>query len=431
VDTLRRGTAPGYVFFAPKKKVTQMGPLIVDDHGDVVWFKPLGRDEASDFRMQRYRGRPVLTWWQGRSKFGIGQGAGMIYDSSYRKLAEVHAGHGFEADLHEFRLTPRSTALITIYHRVPADLSALGGPKHGFVQDSVVQEVAVPSGRVVFEWHSYPGVPLSESYAPLRKVKVKGKSVVTPYDYFHVNSVALDGHGNYLISGRNTRALYDLAPDGRILWRLGGKRSDLEMAPGTRFAWQHDAELHPGGTLTLFDNEAMPNVGDHSRALVLHVDFAGRTVRLVRVYVHPKELLAPHQGDVQLLPDGHLFVGWGGLPYMTEFARDGTVLFDATFGKGADSYRAYRFVWHGRPRDRPRAAVRDAGNGRVDVYASWNGATKVTSWDVRTASAATVAHAPRTGFETKVEVRSSARSFAVQALDRSGRVLGTSLLVRR
>ena len=39
---------------------------------------------------------------------------------------------------------------------------------------------------------------------------------------------------------------------------------------------------------------------------------------LVHAYAHPRKLLAPHQGDVQVLPDGHLFVGWGGIPYFTE-----------------------------------------------------------------------------------------------------------------
>src|SRR5678815_4349162 len=41
VLTPAHGTAPGYVFLAPKKDVDQAGPLILDDRGQVVWFDPL------------------------------------------------------------------------------------------------------------------------------------------------------------------------------------------------------------------------------------------------------------------------------------------------------------------------------------------------------------------------------------------------------
>ena len=435
VVTPASNTAPGYIFFAPKKKVKQRGPLMVDNDGNVVWFKPLTNHEATDFKVQTYRGKPVLTWWQGKSAFGIGQGVGMIYDSSYRKIAEIHAGHGLQSDLHEFRLTPRGTALITIYHKVTADLSSVGGPKNGFVQDSVAQEVDVASGRVLFEWHSWPQVPLDESYAPPRKVKKHGKTIVVPYDYFHINSVNLNGHGNYLISARNTRSLYDLSPRGKILWRLGGKKSDFKMEPGTTFAWQHDAELHPDGTLTLFDNESMPKVGDHSRALVLRPDFKTHVVRLVHAYAHPDKLLAPHQGNFQLLPNGDAFVGWGGIPYFTEFNREGKVVFDAHFPQNEDSYRAYRFVWHGHPADSPKIAVVPGKAGQVTIYASWNGATEVAKWEVLAGNGRkhlkSVRQAEKLGFETQIAVASGANWFQVRALDAGGKTLGTSKPVKR
>ena len=41
--------------------------MILDEAGRLVWFLPLrGDEQAFDFREQTYRGRPVLTWWQGR-----------------------------------------------------------------------------------------------------------------------------------------------------------------------------------------------------------------------------------------------------------------------------------------------------------------------------------------------------------------------------
>ena len=62
LDTRAEGVAPGYVFVAPKLRVTQAGPEILDDNGQVVWFRPLDAKDVSDFRVQTYQGKPVLTW---------------------------------------------------------------------------------------------------------------------------------------------------------------------------------------------------------------------------------------------------------------------------------------------------------------------------------------------------------------------------------
>ena len=77
--------------------------------GQLVWFKPLAADTfATNLQVQRYRGRPVLTWWQGTiSNHGFGLGEGEIYSSSYRPLATVHAGDGLTEDLHELQLDAR------------------------------------------------------------------------------------------------------------------------------------------------------------------------------------------------------------------------------------------------------------------------------------------------------------------------------------
>src|SRR3712207_6726708 len=41
VTTHAHDTTPGYVFVAPKKGVGQYGPMILDDSGQLVWFRPL------------------------------------------------------------------------------------------------------------------------------------------------------------------------------------------------------------------------------------------------------------------------------------------------------------------------------------------------------------------------------------------------------
>jgi outer membrane protein assembly factor BamB len=437
IRTPAKGTAPGYVFLAPKMAVAQAGPMIMDDRGRLVWFHPLQFTKGvTDFRAQRYRGKPVLTWWRGRlSNVGVGDGWYVIYDTSYRPIAEVRPGDGLVGDVHEFRLTSRDTALVTIYHRLHVDLTSIGGPKDGLIWDGIVQEVDIPTGRVLFEWHSYPQIGVKESYSKPPPKQLGTKAF--PYDYIHINSIDEEPNGNLLISGRNTHALYEVnRRTGKVLWRLGGKKSNYRLGPGVKFAWQHDARRQPDGTITIFDNGAAPPVEKFTRVLVLRVDEQAKRVTLVRSYRHPKRLLSPFEGNAQFLPNGHVFVGWGGWPYISELDRNGRVVFDAYFGHGknpgedADTYRAYRFAWQGRPKDPPAIAV---SGGKV--YVSWNGATDVARWQVLVGKAnddlAVVTSATKSGFETAIPFQANGKYVAVQALDRKRKVLAVSQTVKR
>src|SRR5207244_7139747 len=117
---------------------------------------------------------------------------------------------------------------------------------------------------------------------------------------------------NVLVEARKTHALYEIdRRTKKVLWRLGGKKSDFAMGAGTRFAWQHDARRQANGTITLFDNGAAPPVEKFTRILVLRVDTKARKVFLLRSYRHPKRLLAPFEGNAQFLPNGDVLVGWG------------------------------------------------------------------------------------------------------------------------
>jgi hypothetical protein len=425
VNTRARGTSPGYLFLAPKREVVQAGPLILDDAGRVVWFRRLDTKGVADFRVQHYRGQPVLTWWRGRAEKGIGNGYFVIVDRSYRLVATVRAANGLAADIHEFEITPRDTALFAVYHRLPRDLSSIGGPKEGAIQDNLVQEVDIATGRLLFEWHSDGRVAIDESYEEVPPASRGAKA--DPYDYFHINSIDEDADGNLLLSARNTQAIYKInRKSGAVMWRLGGKRSDFTMGPGTRFAWQHDARRQPDGTITLFDNEADPKMRDRSRVLVLRLDEQTKNATLVRSYTHPKKLLSGSQGNAQFLPNGHIVVGWGQNPYVSELDRSGRVLLDLSLrGKEIDSYRAYRFRWTGLPADRPAVSI----DGDT-LYVSWNGATQVARWrvlagdDADNLSARTTV--PKAGFETVVPVGSDATMFAVEALSDGGKVLGRS-----
>jgi hypothetical protein len=423
------GTAPGFVFLAEKGgKNNPSGPVIADNRGRIVWYHqvPAGL-EATDFRTQTYRGKPVLTWWQGTiSKAGVGRGEYVIYDDTYNELTTLKAGNGLDGDLHEFTLTPRGTAYITVYHEVPRDLTSVGGPKNGFVYDSVVQELDVATGEVKFEWHSLDHVPLSESLQANRE-PARNAAEKRPLDYFHVNSIGDAPGGNILISGRNTSAVYLLARDGHVIWRLGGTNSDFGPPAQVKFRFQHDARLHPDGTLSLFDNGAIPKVEPFTRPLVLKLDATTHVASIVKTFVHPTKISAPFEGDLQLLADGGAFVGWGGVRKVTEFTPAGNVRFELKLPYG-DTYRGFRLPWTGRPGGRPAVAL--VGDR---VYASWNGKSDVAFWEVLTGPDAD--HLSRTaghgwaGLETPIQLETPPPAVAVRALDAHSRVLGVSKTV--
>jgi hypothetical protein len=307
-----QGTAPGYILVALKEGAGEHGPMIVDDQGQLVWYSKYR--SARDFKVQRYRGRPVLTWWEGWVVAGHGVGEYVIFDDSYREIARVRAGNGYQGDLHEFLITPQDTALLTAYNPVPADLSAVGGPHYGAAWDGIVQEVDIETGRVLFEWHSLEHVGIEESYVR------PPSDPAYPHDYFHINSIAVDHDGDLLVSARNTWSVYKVdRKSGKVLWRLGGKKSSFQMGYGTWTAFQHDAHRHQDGTITIFDNGAHPQGHYQSRAILVELDEDKMNATLVRAYTSPQKPLATSQGNAQLLPDGNVFVGWGSEPYISEF----------------------------------------------------------------------------------------------------------------
>jgi hypothetical protein len=420
-------TAPGYVFVALKEGAGEHGPMILDDDGQLVWFSKHIR--ARDFKVQTYRGEPVLTWWEGSVVYGHGVGDYVIFDDSYREVRRLKAGNGYRGDLHEFLITPQDTALLTAYDAATTDLSPVGGPKDGPVWEGIAQEIDIETGEVLFEWHSLGHVGVDESYLAAPEDPDFG------YDYFHINSIDVYDEDHLLVSARNTWTVYKIdRKSGEIVWRLGGKNSDFEMGYGTRTAFQHDARRHEDGIISIFDNGGHPQVHEESRAILVQLDEEGMSATLVRAYASPEILLSTSQGDAQLLPDGNVFVGWGSEPSFSEFSFDGDLLLNARFPPDCESYRAFRFPWKGQPTDEPALAAERRPDGKMALYASWNGATKVASWEVisglRPGRLRPLGSVPRDGFETAMLAQTHGPYVAVRAKDRSGKILDTSVPVK-
>ncbi|MBV8947743.1 MAG: hypothetical protein JO286_25265 [Solirubrobacterales bacterium] len=448
--TTQQGLASGYfmtgVFknlFYKQPMTGESGPLILDRHLQPVWFNPIGVDAlAANLRVQRYNGKPVLSWWQGTVS-GTGMttsGENVVVDQHYRHVATLKGADGWVISEHEMIINGEN-AWVTSYKTVPMDLRRYGGSAKGAVLDSAVQEYELKTGKLLYTWDALnpggtPNIPLSQSqYKALRGI---------PWDAYHINSIQLTGHETFLVSMRNTWSAYMVdRVTGAIDWTLSGnpKVSTFALPPNAQFHWQHDVELHPGNVMSVFDDAccglkgvsggkalfAKPN--GPARGLVLKLDLTKHTGTMVSQYIRAKNFFVYFLGNAQLLPGGNVALSWGSTPFFSEVSSKGKVLLDAVWPTPDLNYRTYVQKWVGTPFFPPSGAVRN-NQGKATVYASWDGATQVASWRVLAGSSANslkaIASKNKSGFETTIPLTSSFKLYKVQALDSGHHVLGTS-----
>jgi EmrB/QacA subfamily drug resistance transporter len=427
--------ASGYIFLANfydlnyPPMVGQSGPLILDNHLQPVWFRPVPTNVvASNLSLQTYEGKPALAWWQGvvSNTGATDSGEYVVANQHYQTVATLHATGGWVLTTHEIAIQGHD-AWVTVNKNLPRNLSRYGGAYNGALIDSAVQEYDLTTGKLLYTWDALKHIPLSESRASL---PTNG----FPWDAYHVNSIDIVGDGTFVVSMRNTWAAYKVSiKSGAIAWTLGGRRSTFTFGSGAAFQWQHDVVAYPGTPLlTLFDDHCCQITGGgtyvsatgSSRGLVLKLDIQNHTATVAGQYGHGTGFDAEYMGSIEPLPGGNEFVGWGSANYFSEYTASGQMLLDAKLPSPDITYRALVEPWTGLPLYPPHGAARRRG-GKTTVYASWNGATNVSSWRVMGGQSA-IATATRSGFETAIVVRSPGTTFRIQALDSHGRVLGTS-----
>jgi outer membrane protein assembly factor BamB len=426
VLTHKSGLAGGLIFLAPSSGPGNRGGYIVDDTGEPVYVRTSNPYTTMDFRPGVYKNAPCLTWWEGKYVKGVGRvGNYVVLDATYREIARFPVGNGRRSDFHEVLMTDKNTLLVTAYETDTADLSKVGGRNGAQVYGGVVQELAIPSGKVLWEWRSLEHVPITETMS---------HDIGNPFDYFHINSIDVDSDGNLIVSARNTWAVYKVDRDtGNVLWRLGGRQSDFAMGSGAVFAFQHDARSHDGGkTITIFDNGPDPGQKKpQSRAMTLALDVERKKATLKRQLRHYPALYARVTGNHQILPNRNEFVTWGNTGWFTEYAPNGSVRLDARLPEGGQNYRVFRFPWVGKPAEPPVVVAKGSGG---PLYVSWNGATEVAAWQLQTGTRATgltgSGSIPRAGFETMMQAPAGAAYAAAVALDASGRPIGRSKTIK-
>ncbi|KAJ5860403.1 uncharacterized protein N7529_007713 [Penicillium soppii] len=455
-------TSPGYLFFDQSWDAHQYSVFIMSDSNELVWQSPAG--DLKGFRVQQLDGKPVLTYFNGLGvpePFGWGYGIVQVLDQSYNSIYNVSViNDNYKAlgsidsssfvswiDMHENTMTPDDTMLVTGYNVTVCDLSSVGGPKNGWIADSLFYEIDVKTNDILFRWSAkdhLDQIPL-EDVQPFYPVKDWGHNSSFPYGYFHINSVEKFKDGTYLISSRYYCSLFKIAKNGSVDWTLqvrsnppksksntkylqGQTGGDFDLK-GIQWAYQHDGRIHNehenGFVLSIFDNanSDIKNGTHHTEGIFLNVNLATHEVSFLRTLQDPEdEIYSLSQGSTQLLAKGHALIGYGSNPKIKEYNENGTCIMTAQFGEDGvvASYRAYRSPWVGVPTTAPEVfSCVDKAHNVTKVFMSWNGATEHKQWKIfggasrQDLQPILIAH--KTGFETTVSVNGTLKYVRVEA----------------
>ncbi|KAJ5690407.1 hypothetical protein N7462_004799 [Penicillium macrosclerotiorum] len=424
-------TEPGFLFFSPEDIFRGSGyPAIYSDDGQLVWQGSNG--SYSGLQPQMLDDEPVIAYWTGYAGEGFGFGHISILNSSYDEIHRVTLNCKEEnfvtvfdtmefdscIDIHESQFTADGTILVTAVNVTQANLSSVGGPKDGWIQDGLIYEIDIKTNKIKFRWSAYEHIdeaPLSYVYAPLGASGAgSGVNRTDPYGYPHLNAIYKYGD-DYLLSSRYMCSVFFIAPNGTLNWHLHGRTGgDFNLGLGTSFCYQHDVRFESQSaervTLSMHNNDNSDFTGHTSltTGLVLDVELQGsKEVTLKsRMWDAAEPVYAESQGSYQALGNGHVLQDHGATPKIEEYDENGTIVMRARFGydNTMQTYRAYRYPWTGRPSTKPDAVACPNGkNGKTAVYVSWNGATDVESWKVYSGSKVKQT-AVRNGFETTILV---------------------------
>ena len=379
-------------------------------------------------------------------------------DRHYRIVKTVESsGAGASSDMHEFKIATYSegrTALMTVYQPRQYDLTT--NPRFnvergmGWVVEGVFQEVDIASGEVVFEWRSLDHIDPGDSWTMPGTTDTSGDGLdeLSPWDYFHLNSIDKNKEGDYLLSARHTSAIYKVSgSDGSIMWQLGGANPSFEQE-NFEFSYQHDAkwvsENETHSVFSFYDNASntFNNTNKFSHGWIISIDHAAKKATMIKEWGAPEPeggLLSGSQGSLQLLPNGGCHIGWGEHSYFSEHTEDGEATMYgilATRPSNVMIYRSTKWNWTAQPLTKPALwTYSKTGSKKMVFYISWNGATEVSAWNFFTGKSSKgpwkfAGKKDKKGFETVLHINHYDEWAYGQALDANGRVLEESVIAR-
>jgi len=319
-----------------------------DSTGAIRWYRQFeGSEPVSGELKQQPNGN--FTLYRGHS-YGSQKTPGMFVEftpagDSVRSITVELPRY---MDNHELLMTTGSDGterlhFFTYDHRT-MDLTPAGVPvTTALAGHQLIRRRA--DGSTEFEWNAWDHVGIEEWIEP---PKPDPANPGEP-DFDHPNSLGFDLDGNYIVSWRHLGQVMKIdAGSGRIIWRLGGTKSDFRFVndPLNGFSAQHTARVQPNGNLMLFDNGTRHPTPE-SRAVEYALDLTGKTATMIWEFRHVPPIYTPYVGQVQRLANGNTVISFAQAGNVTEIDASRNVLWEADIkidGKPAFCYRMTRIV---------------------------------------------------------------------------------------
>lgn len=200
-------------------------------------------------------------------------------------------------------------------------------------KENSLQEIK--NGKVVFHWQT-------KDHSELKTI-----SHTTPTgDYAHFNALQVDVDGNWIVSFRNIGIVkINRQSKGEIMWVMGRNRNDFSGILSSQICFQqHDVQLQPDGSFTVFDNYG------HEKSRVCRYYLNENTMKCDKY----KEYIttynrSPFMGSGTIVDDENdvLDICYGGafnIAFEEYDFKNNKQLMKVTFDDGSDMYRVYRDI---------------------------------------------------------------------------------------
>jgi hypothetical protein len=336
--------ADGYIFLTDSFKATNYGyyVMMLTNDGTAFWYKQL-TNAAYDFKVLPDGYLHYAQQYQALSFSGGGYVTHEILDENFNDVESIHAGNGYNAECHDFKMLPNGHALVTSYYLTQVDMSKVvtNGNPAALVSGGLIQELDAQR-NVVFQWRSWDHYPFTSQWV---------NSTAAVISEFHVNCVFEDTDGNLIISTPNWVKKIS-RQTGNIMWHLGGTENQFTFVgvspqEGTNDFAGHAINRLPNGHVLIYDNSSGFGPGATSTAHEYALDESNKIATYIWGYTPSPAVLGPSQGSAQRLANGNTFIGWGGtsgagLPACTEVSGTNVVFQMGFTNSQTTSYRAFR-----------------------------------------------------------------------------------------
>ncbi|MDP4219007.1 MAG: aryl-sulfate sulfotransferase [Bacteroidota bacterium] len=303
-------------------------------------FKVLGDNTVSYFAQTSFPKSGVIT------------GEIERMDENGKIIKTYQCGNGYTTDYHDFQLLPNGHALLLSFDPEYVDMTKViadcGAKTRAKVTGAIIQEID-KDGNVVFQWRSWDHVNITDA---------THESFTSSFvDYVHINTATFDTDGNIIASFRHMDEVAKISrTDTTMIWRWGGKHNQFTFLGDTlKFSHQHNPSRIANGHITLWDNGNYRLIDTtlsgfdtivnrpFSRAVEFELDETNHIAKTVWEYRNVPYSSAG--GDVERLPNGNTFMGFGiqTFPAGMEITPTGEKVFQISLAPGAWCYRMQKF----------------------------------------------------------------------------------------